>query len=291
MYPPDGQLISIPQSHFGRNKAVELKDKVVVVTGAGGGGGGRTIAEHFARTGAIVIVSDINEAGGHETVRQIEAGGGKATWCACDVRVKDQVRKLIASAAAAGDFRVLINNASGVFHLNDPLEMWPELVEIDLLGTMFATRFAIDAFREQGRRDGCSIVNMSSITGLWHGREHASPGYDAVKAGVIRLTTMLASLGESEGIRVNCLAPGWIAAPQVREYWEPLTPEQRKARGAPSRLLQLDEVADAVFRLATDETLFGRVMLWWSEDEPRLIPWGDRGYESTSSLPTSSGTS
>jgi NAD(P)-dependent dehydrogenase (short-subunit alcohol dehydrogenase family) len=264
---------------------VDLTDSVVVVTGAGGGGCGRAISQRFAREGAIVVVSDIDAAGGRETVRLIEVGGGRAVCCAADVRVKDQVANLIDTAMRVGDFRVLINNASGVFDLDDPLEMWQELVEIDLLGTMYGTRLAIDAFRKRGmpgeKRDGCSIVNMSSITGLWHGREHASPGYDAVKAGVIRLTTMLASLNESDGIRVNCLAPGWIAAPQVREYWEPLTAEERKARHAPSRLLALDEVADAVFRLATDESLYGRVMLWWSEDEPRLIPWGDRGYESS----------
>jgi NAD(P)-dependent dehydrogenase (short-subunit alcohol dehydrogenase family) len=260
---------------------MDVSNKVVVVTGAGGGGCGRTISLTFAREGAIVLVSDIDEAGGRETVRLIEATGGRAVWCAADVTVKDQVRNLIDTAALTGDFRVLINNASGVFHLGDPLECWQELVEIDLLGTMYGTRLAIDAFRKRTAKDGCSIVNMSSITGLWHGREHPSPGYDAVKAGVIRLTTMLASLHESDGIRVNCLAPGWIAAPQVREYWEPLTREQRKQRGAPSRLLRLEEVADAVFRLATDETLYGRVMLWWSEDRPQLIPYGDRGYESS----------
>ena len=58
----------------------------------------------------------------------------------------------------------------------------------------------------------------------------------------------------------------------------PLTPDERKQRGAPSRLLALDQVADAVVRLATDESLQGRVLVWWSEDEPHLIPWGDVGY-------------
>jgi NAD(P)-dependent dehydrogenase (short-subunit alcohol dehydrogenase family) len=120
---------------------------------------------------------------------------------------------------------------------------------------------------------------MSSISAVWHGRRTPAPGYDAAKAAVLRLTTMLDWLGPREKIRVNCLAPGWIASEQVRAYWEPLTGEQRKARGAPSRLLTLDEVAGAVFRLATDESLSGRVMVWWSEDEPRLIPFGDRGYE------------
>jgi NAD(P)-dependent dehydrogenase (short-subunit alcohol dehydrogenase family) len=178
-----------------------------------------------------------------------------------------------------------VNNASAPFHPDDPLDHWPELVQTDLIGTMYGTRFAIDGFRRadsRAREDGgCSIVNVSSISALWHGQANASPGYDAAKAGVIRLTTMLASLEESDGIRVNCLAPGWIASPQVLEYWEPLTPGQRKERGAPSRLLQPEEIAEAVFRLATDESLYGRVMLWWSEDSPQLIPWGDRGYEAT----------
>ena len=103
------------------------------------------------------------------------------------------------------------------------------------------------------------------------------------KAAIIRLTTMLAWLGEKENIRVNCLAPGWIGSQFVRAYWESLTPDQRKQRGVPSRLLSLEEVASAVFRLATDDSLAGRVMVWWSEDSPGLIPCGDRGYETLTS--------
>lgn len=64
----------------------------------------------------------------------------------------------------------------------------------------------------------------------------------------------------------------------MRAFWDPLSPEERKQRGAPSRLLELDQVADAVVRLATDESLHGRVLVWWSEDEPGLIPWCDPGY-------------
>jgi len=140
---------------------------------------------------------------------------------------------------------------------------------------MYGTRFAIEAM---SRGDGGAIVNISSISALWHGRKRPAPAYDTAEAGVIRLTTMLDWLGEERNIRVNCLAPGWIASRQVREYWEPLTEDQRKQRGAPSRLLSLDEVADATFRLATDESLSGRVLVWWSEDAPKLIPWGDPGY-------------
>ncbi|HEY1337645.1 MAG TPA: SDR family oxidoreductase [Bryobacteraceae bacterium] len=253
-----------------------LNGKAVVVTGAGGGGSGRAIALRFAREGATVVVSDIEEAGAKETVRQIEAAGGRAALLPADVRSKTQVKSLIefGERLAAG-LAVVVNNASCIAHFDEPLDHWADIVQTDLLGTMYATRFAIDAMRRTG---GGAIVNISSISALWHGRKHPAPGYDAAKAGVLRLTTMLDGLAASDNIRVNCLAPGWIASEQVRTYWEPLTSEQRKERGAPSRLLSLDEVAGAVYRLATDESLSGRVMVWWSEDEPRLIPRGDQGY-------------
>jgi NAD(P)-dependent dehydrogenase (short-subunit alcohol dehydrogenase family) len=142
---------------------------------------------------------------------------------------------------------------------------------------MYATRLALDAMKRAG---GGAIVNISSISALWHGRKGGSPAYDTAKAGVIRLTTTLAWLKEKENIRVNCLAPGWIASGDVRSYWESLTPEQRIERQAPSRLLQLDDIADAVIRLTIDEALYGRILVWWSEGSPSFIPFGDRGYAS-----------
>jgi NAD(P)-dependent dehydrogenase (short-subunit alcohol dehydrogenase family) len=255
---------------------MEIAGKAAVITGAGGNGCGRAIACRLAREGAAVVVSDINEEGGHETLRRIAAQGGRAAFYRADVREEDQVRGLLTFAEETfGSLGFLVNNASAPFHPEAPLDYWADIVQTDLLGTMYGTRLAIEAMRRGGSG---AIVNISSISALWHGREHAAPGYDAAKAGVLRLTTMLAHLAEKEQIRVNCLAPGWIASEEVRAYWEPLSPAQRAARNAPSRLLQLEEVADAVVRLATDESLAGRVMVWWSEDSPGLIPWGDRGY-------------
>jgi 3-oxoacyl-[acyl-carrier protein] reductase len=255
------------------------QSRVAIVTGAGGTGCGRAIAARFARNGAAVVVSDINEAGGRETAALIAAGAGRAAFCRADVRDEQQVSALIAFAERTfGGLTVLVNNASAPFRPGEPLECWADFVQTDLLGTAFATRHAIDAMRRAG---GGAIVNIASISGLWHGRRTpgtAAPAYDAAKAGVIRLTTTLAGLAASDNIRVNCLAPGWIATDGPRQYWESLTPEQRAERGVPSRLLTPDQIAGAVVTLATDETLAGRVMLWWSDDAPRLIQWGDRGY-------------
>jgi NAD(P)-dependent dehydrogenase (short-subunit alcohol dehydrogenase family) len=95
---------------------------------------------------------------------------------------------------------------------------------------------------------------------------------------MIRMTTRLASLAETDSIRVNSLAPGWIATDEVRHSWESLTSTERLARGIPARLLTTDQIANAVVQLAYDQSLYGRVLVWWSGDAPRLIEWGDRGY-------------
>ena len=259
---------------------MELRDKVCVVTGAGGGGSGRAIAQRFARDGALVVVSDIHEAGGRETVRRIEASGERALFFRADVRIEAEVRALIACAETSyGKLDVLVNNASAPYRPGEPLEHWFDAVETDLLGAMYGTRCAIEVMRRSG---GGSIVNVSSTSALGHGRRQpgGSPAYDVAKAGVIRLTTALGWLQGAHGIRVNCLAPDWVATDEVRAYFDSLTPEQRKQQGVPSQLTPVAEVAGAAVSLATDESLAGRVLVYWSDDRPRFIPWGDPGYES-----------
>lgn len=251
---------------------------VVIVTGAGGTGCGRAIAARFASRGDAVVVSDMNESGGRETVEQIHRAGGTAAFFHADVRRDSQMRDLVTFAEATyGAVTVLVNNASAPEGAGAEIEQWNNVVETDLLGAMHATRWAIAAMRRAG---GGAIVNIASISALWHGRKTLGglAGYDVAKAGMIRMTTRLASLAETDGIRVNCLAPGWIATAGPREYWESLTPAERVERGVPSRLLSVDDVSEIVVRLADDQSLAGRVLVWWSEDAPMLIPFGDRGY-------------
>jgi NAD(P)-dependent dehydrogenase (short-subunit alcohol dehydrogenase family) len=254
---------------------MQISGKVVIVTGAGGPGCGRAIARRFARAGASVVVSDIDAQGGLETVRTIEAENGRAVFVSADVSVEADVRALVASAEQTYEgVDVLVNNASALLH--PEIEDWPSTVHVDLLGPIYGVRYGIEAMR---RRGGGAIVNISSTSALAHGRKRVgSPAYDAAKAGVLRLTTALASLHERDGIRVNCLVPHWIASPEVKSYWDSLTVEQRKAQGVPDVLITVEEIAEAVLRLATDETLAGRVLVYWPGQPPRLIPFGDPGY-------------
>lgn len=263
--------------------------RVVVVTGSGGSGCGRAIALRFGGSGAAVVVSDINEEGGRETVRLIEGSGGRAAFCRADVGNDSESRHLIEFAEGSfGGLSVLVNNASSPHPDGEGMAGWSGSIHTDLLGTIHATRWGIDALRRSG---GGAIVNIASISALWHGRltPGGFPGYDVAKMGVIRLTTAIAREVAKDGIRVNCLAPGWIGTEEPRKYWESLTAEQRAERGVPSKLLSPGDIAEMVVRLATDARLNGRVVAWWSEGEPRLIEWGDRGYRSVSDLPAFGG--
>lgn len=260
-----------------------IKGSTALVTGSGGTGCGRAIALRLAVEGASVVVSDTDAAGGEETLDLIQASGRRAVFCRADVRDESQVSDLFTFMANKfGSLGVLVNNASAPFSHGYDMDHWMVTAETDFIGPLITTRHAIDAMRGAGR--GGAIVNVSSISALWHGRRtpFAAPVYDAAKAGLLRLTTGLAELAKTDQIRVNCLAPGWIATDGPRQYWESLTPEQRAKQGVPARLLTTDQIAGAVVRLAADESLAGRVVFWWSDDEPKLVEWGDRGYLASS---------
>ena len=255
---------------------MKLEGKVGIVTGSGGGGTGRAVARRFAREGAAVVVTDVKEAGGEETVALIAAEGGRATFRQADVRNESEVRGLVDFAEKTfGGLDVLVNNASSPDGYG-LLTGWADAVNLEIMAPMYATLAAIEAMR---RRGGGAIVNIGSTSALGHGRKHSSwPAYDVGKMAQMRLTTTLGRLRDSDNIRVNCLVPAWIASPGPKEYWESLTPDQRRERGVPETLLSLEEVADAILRLATDETLFGRIMVWWNGQPPKLIVPGDQGF-------------
>src|SRR5690348_3924049 len=172
------------------------QNRVVIVSGAGGSGCGRAIATRFAAEGAAVVVSDIDETGSHQTVWAIERNGGRAAFFHADVRSESQMKDLVSFAETSfGHLDVLVNNASAP-HGDEGIGSWMDAIETDLLGAAYTTRWAIEAMR---RGHGGAIVNIASISALWHGRKTPGgiPGYDVAKAGMIRMTTRLASLAKT----------------------------------------------------------------------------------------------
>ena len=253
-----------------------MSGKVAIVTGAGSGGCGQAIARRFAREGTAVVVSDISESGIAATVARIHEEGGRAEPLHADIAVEEEVDGLVDYAEHAfGGLDFVVNCASAPYRPEVPLEHWQQTLAVDLLGAMHLTRYAIEAMR---RGSGGAIVHFGSTSGLHH-RPSRAPAYDVAKAGVMRLATSLGWLKEAHGIRVNCLVPDWLATPQVVEYVDGLTPEQREAQKVPP-LTPIVDIVEAVLRLATDEALFARALVWWSGRPPGLIPVNDHGYSS-----------
>jgi NAD(P)-dependent dehydrogenase (short-subunit alcohol dehydrogenase family) len=263
-----------------------LNDKVAIVTGAGGSGCGRAIACRFARAGAAVVIADVREAGMGDTAAAIEAAGGRSAVGLTDVANEAEVRALFAFAEDTySGVDVVVNNASLAAFPEKSFNDSVANLRVDLLGAMYATRYGIEALR---RRGGGAIVNIGSTSALPHGdlRAHGpgASGYNTAKAGVMRLTTTLGWMGAQEGIRVNCLVPHWIGTDHIKAEIARMTPEQRRAWAVPDVLLTPEELAEAVLRLATDESLAGRLLVCIGGRPPQLIPFGDPGYAQIEAL-------
>ena len=186
---------------------------VAVVTGASSGIG-RAIAERFAEDGADVVVCSREQANVDPVAEGIEESGGSALAVECDVRDRDAVEALVeATVAEFGGVDCLLNNAGASFMANFEgisENGWKTIVDINLHGTYHCTQAAGEVMREN---DGGTIVNFASVAGQ-DGAPFMSH-YAAAKAGIINLTSTLGYEWASDGVRVNCIAPGFVATPGV----------------------------------------------------------------------------
>jgi NAD(P)-dependent dehydrogenase (short-subunit alcohol dehydrogenase family) len=247
---------------------VDLKGKVAIVTGGAGAGTGRSVAFRLAREGAAVIVADIDSEAGKDTVSRIETERGRAAFVRADVRVGDDVERMVQIAEeTCGGLDILVNNAGDTLEPHFPdasPDHWRATVALNLLGPMLATQVALKSME---RRGGGAIVNIASVAGLGFG-VHDSPEYAAAKAGLIRFTATLAPLKERMNVRINCVVPHWIETDRVKEEIAQLPPDEQ---AQVPKLLQPEEVADAVLQFLVDDDLAGRVMVMWCEQGPRLF--------------------
>lgn len=231
-----------------------LGGKVALVTGAGGGIG-RAAAQVFARSGASVLVSDVNAQGGAETVTMIEAAGGKAAFFACDVSNADQVKAMVAAAVDTfGGLDCAFNNA-GINRVTDDQyddAIWERDIAINLSGVMRCMREESAVMLERG---GGAIVNTASINGLVG--NGAQPAYTAAKHGVVGLARHGALRWAKAGIRVNAVCPGVIETPmtaplvantEIRALMDSMTPMGRMGSAM--------EIAEAVVWLCSPAASF-----------------------------------
>ena len=190
---------------------MRLTDRVAIVTGAARGIG-RGIATEFVNEGASVLVADVDEHGGHETVKELEAAGGTAAFQPCDVADEDDVRRLVEAATARfGRLDVLVNNAAvGVYQPvhEAATEDFDRALAVNLRGPFLCTKHAAQAMR------GGAIVNIASVHSVQN--VGGTAPYAASKGGVASLTRASAIDLAPLGIRVNAICPGWIDTPLIQ---------------------------------------------------------------------------
>ncbi len=236
---------------------LDLTGRVAIVTGAGsrgdGIGNGRAAAILLARQGARVGLIDNVSEWAEQTLRMIELEGGQAQVLACDVAQDSDCKQAVDKVASDwGRVDILVNNVgiSGPAGTAVDLDLqeWDTALRINVTGMMLMARHAIPHMRLQGKG---AIVNISSILGMVGGHPHLL--YPTAKGAVINMTRSMAAQHGTEGIRVNCIAPGTVYTPLV--YAKGMTQEAREARRQNS-LLQTEgtgwDVGNAVLYLCSD---------------------------------------
>lgn len=231
-----------------------LEAKIAIVTGAASGIG-RAIALAYAAHGARVVVADIDEKGGAETVAQIAAAGGEAIFQKADSASPGDNEALVAAAVQRfGGLHIACNNAgvgSAPVDLGECApEDWDRVISINLSGVFYAIRYQLPAMLAAG---GGSIVNMASILGQVGFAQSGS--YVAAKHGVVGLTRTAALEYAQRGVRVNAVGPAFIETPILDNL-----PEET-VRGLADlhpigRLGRPEEVAELVLWLSSEKASF-----------------------------------
>ncbi len=224
---------------------MEIKGKTALITG-GASGIGKTTAGMLAAKGASVMLVDLNQRLGDETVRLIEGKGGRAAFVRADVRDEDQMRAAFDQAVSRfGRLDIVFNNA-GIFEpgfTKIAVEKWKRVLDVDLFGVALGCYLAFPLMREHGG----VIVNTASMAGLYP--IPGDPIYPAAKAGVVHLTHSLGVYWTKWGIRVNCVCPGIVD-----------TPLSQTSRDIPRNMMPPQAIANVVINFIEDDSQAGQVV-------------------------------
>jgi NAD(P)-dependent dehydrogenase (short-subunit alcohol dehydrogenase family) len=235
--------------------ATLLKDKVAIVTGAGSGIG-REIAYQLAAEGARVVVSDVSDRGGNETVARLRDKGAAAIYVHADMAKAADNEALVAAATKAfGGLDIAVNNA-GIAGASAPvgeypLDSWDKVIAINLTGVFYGMRYQLPAMVARG---GGSIINIASVLGQVGFR--GSAAYVAAKHGVVGLTKNAALEYGPQKVRVNAVGPGFIKTPLLENNLTPEAMKALEAMHALGRLGESPEVGELVTWLASDKSSF-----------------------------------
>jgi NAD(P)-dependent dehydrogenase (short-subunit alcohol dehydrogenase family) len=232
--------------------------KVAIVTGAGsaaeapGAGIGQAIATVLAREGASVLLVDKDEGRAQATLSDFDALAGRGATFVADVTDPEGCEAMVDAAAREfGGVDILVNNAAISKHLSlteTPVEVYDEVLDINLKGTFLACKYAVPALIDRG---GGSIVNIGSVAGVRDsGTSH--PAYCASKAGQLGLMIDLAGAYGRDNVRVNSVLPGMVATP-MQESIGHVSDDIRSRLNLLGRMGDAWDIAHAVLFLCSDE--------------------------------------
>ena len=257
-----------------------LAGKVAVVTG-GGNGLGRATAVRFAEEGAAVVVADLLDGPGQETVKMVEAVGGRATFVSVDVTSRvdndamartaieqyDGLHVVVTAAGVAsggyvsGDMELAKKTLEARYEpvparnfVNLDVDDWQAVLDVNLTGTLKSLQACVGAILDHGCANGASLITIASI-----GAKHPDAGafaYGCSKAGVWYLTKKLSRELVSEGIRVNSIGPGFIETNMTAMMqFMPESVTQALMKSIPmGRMGKPIDIANAALFLASEES-------------------------------------
>jgi NAD(P)-dependent dehydrogenase (short-subunit alcohol dehydrogenase family) len=238
----------------------QFDGKVALITGAASGIG-RASALAFARAGARVVVADVDDAGGAETVRLIEEAEGEATFVRCDVTDESEVERLIAASVAAFGRLDLAHNNAGIGATPTPLHeadrrAFDRVLAVNVVGVWLCLKYEARHMLATGA--GGAIVNTASLAGLI-GFPH-NIAYGASKHAVIGITRTAALEYARRGIRVNAVCPAFIHTPMVDKFIDAdslhFNVDRLAGMQPMGRMGTAEEVAEAVVWLCSDSAAF-----------------------------------
>ena len=232
---------------------MRFKDKVAIISG-GAVGLGRAISLGFGQEGAIVYICDIDLEKATHTAGEISSLGGQAIPLKVDVSLRQEIENVVDDVMKREQkIDILVNNvgwSDTLPFLETDEKRWRRVIDLNLICTINFCHVVLPHMinKSYGR-----IVNIASIAG-----RQARPlavAYGAAKAGVISITKSLAVIGAPNNIRVNCVAPGAMDTPLLKElspeHWQPILDQTALKRPA-----KPEEVAEAVLFLASDEASY-----------------------------------
>lgn len=234
----------------------KLENKVAIITGAGSGIGKAT-ALLFAKEGAKVVVSDINEEHGNNVVEEIKSSGAQAVFVKADSSSPEDNERLVEETLKAfGKLDVAVNNAGIGGEVNKAGDMsvegWKRVIDINLSGVFYGVKYQAPAMVKNGSG---SIINIASILG--QAGFATSSGYVAAKHGVVGLTKSAAWEYAKDKVRINAVGPGFIYSGMVNE--ETMGREALdflETKHAFGRLGEPEEIAAMLLFLASDDASF-----------------------------------